>query len=154
MQYILVVLCKRKTFVIVYIWNVVTGCCREECGCSSPADVHNWVNAGHTLFIIPAVCWWLPGLCFLFTVQASLRLCVWHQCLCLWQECIAEITGQFQETVLSLDTLMQDTYFDAFTQPIINKKVKLLQHSQRFITWFLDEVKGGLFTGVCVWCFR
>ncbi|XP_056619544.1 dynein axonemal heavy chain 6 [Triplophysa dalaica] len=41
-----------------------------------------------------------------------------------FQECIGEITGQFQETVLSLDTLMQDSYFDAFTQPIINKKVE------------------------------
>uniref|UniRef100_A0A671M2D2 Dynein heavy chain linker domain-containing protein n=1 Tax=Sinocyclocheilus anshuiensis TaxID=1608454 RepID=A0A671M2D2_9TELE len=34
------------------------------------------------------------------------------------------ITGRFEKTVLSLDTLLQDTYFDAFTQPIINKKVE------------------------------
>ncbi len=44
--------------------------------------------------------------------------------LCVYQECVAEITGRFEKTVLSLDTLLQDTYFDAFTQPIINKKVK------------------------------
>ncbi|KAL1282482.1 hypothetical protein QQF64_001285, partial [Cirrhinus molitorella] len=41
-----------------------------------------------------------------------------------FQECVAEITGQFEKTVLSLDSLLQDTYFDAFTQPIINKKVE------------------------------
>ncbi|XP_051560675.1 dynein axonemal heavy chain 6 [Myxocyprinus asiaticus] len=39
-------------------------------------------------------------------------------------ECVAEITRWFQETVLSLDTLVQDSYFDAFTEPIINKKVE------------------------------
>lgn len=49
-------------------------------------------------------------------------------CLCVHQECVAEITGRFENTVLSLDTLVQDTYFDAFTQPIINKKVKQDQH--------------------------
>jgi len=49
-------------------------------------------------------------------------------CLCEHQECVAEITGRFEKTVLSLDNLVQDTYFDAFTQPIINKKVKLDQH--------------------------
>ncbi|KTF76184.1 hypothetical protein cypCar_00047512, partial [Cyprinus carpio] len=41
-----------------------------------------------------------------------------------FQECVAEITGRFEKTVLSLDTLLQDSYFDAFTQPIINKKVE------------------------------
>ncbi|RXN25582.1 dynein heavy chain axonemal [Labeo rohita] len=41
-----------------------------------------------------------------------------------FQECVVEITGQFEKTVLSLDTLLQDTYFDAFTQPIINKKIE------------------------------
>uniref|UniRef100_A0A8C2GSU6 Dynein, axonemal, heavy chain 6 n=1 Tax=Cyprinus carpio TaxID=7962 RepID=A0A8C2GSU6_CYPCA len=37
---------------------------------------------------------------------------------------VSEITGRFEKTVLSLDTLLQDSYFDAFTQPIINKKVE------------------------------
>nr|XP_055061459.1 dynein axonemal heavy chain 6 isoform X1 [Misgurnus anguillicaudatus] len=41
-----------------------------------------------------------------------------------FQECVAEITGQFQDTVLSLDTLVPDSYFDAFTQPVINRKVE------------------------------
>ncbi|XP_066516038.1 dynein axonemal heavy chain 6 isoform X2 [Hoplias malabaricus] len=39
-----------------------------------------------------------------------------------FQEVIAEIISCFQKTVLSLETLVPDCYFDAFTQPIINNK--------------------------------
>lgn len=43
---------------------------------------------------------------------------------------------------------MQDSYFDAFTQPIINKKVN---DSKPFIIRFLDEVNDWLFTvDLCV----
>lgn len=60
--------------------------------------------------------------------MCTLHMVMRSMYLCIHQECVAEITGQFENTVLSLDTLVQDTYFDAFTQPIINKKVKQDQH--------------------------
>ncbi|KAG9259763.1 dynein heavy chain 6, axonemal, partial [Astyanax mexicanus] len=41
-----------------------------------------------------------------------------------FQESIAEIISCFQKTVLSLDPLVPDSYFDSFTQPIINKKTE------------------------------
>nr|XP_015200901.1 PREDICTED: dynein heavy chain 6, axonemal [Lepisosteus oculatus] len=41
-----------------------------------------------------------------------------------FQNCVSEIINQFQETVLSLDNLVPDSYFDAFTQPMINNKVE------------------------------
>lgn len=70
---------------------------------------------------------------FLQHAQLVYSMCTLHMVmrsmyLCIHQECVAEITGRFENTVLSLDTLVQDTYFDAFTQPIINKKVKRDQH--------------------------
>uniref|UniRef100_A0A8K9XJ36 Dynein, axonemal, heavy chain 6 n=1 Tax=Oncorhynchus mykiss TaxID=8022 RepID=A0A8K9XJ36_ONCMY len=42
----------------------------------------------------------------------------------LFQECVSEIISRFQETVLSLVVLVTDSYFDAFTQPMINSKVE------------------------------
>ncbi|XP_051785909.1 dynein axonemal heavy chain 6 [Erpetoichthys calabaricus] len=41
-----------------------------------------------------------------------------------FQEGIGEIVQRFQDTVLSLSNLVSDSYFDAFTQPIINNKVE------------------------------
>eukprot|EP00063_Salmo_salar_P075241 XP_014050076.1 PREDICTED: dynein heavy chain 6, axonemal-like [Salmo salar] len=42
----------------------------------------------------------------------------------VFQECVSEIISRFQETVLSLVVLVTDSYFDAFTQPMINSKVE------------------------------
>ncbi|KAM6971776.1 dynein axonemal heavy chain 6 [Aplochiton taeniatus] len=39
-----------------------------------------------------------------------------------FQECVSEIISRFHETVMSLETLIPDSYFDAFTQPMINNK--------------------------------
>jgi hypothetical protein len=39
------------------------------------------------------------------------------------KETIGEILGRCRETVLSVDTLVADDYFNSFTQPIINNKV-------------------------------
>ncbi|XP_018593809.2 dynein heavy chain 6, axonemal [Scleropages formosus] len=41
-----------------------------------------------------------------------------------FQDCLAEIITCFQGTVLSLNTLLSDPYFDAFTRPMINNKVE------------------------------
>ncbi|KAM4809142.1 dynein axonemal heavy chain 6 [Rhinophrynus dorsalis] len=41
-----------------------------------------------------------------------------------FQENVAEVVNQFQETVLSLANLVPDTYFNAFTKPIINNKLE------------------------------
>ncbi|XP_067106416.1 dynein axonemal heavy chain 6 [Osmerus mordax] len=41
-----------------------------------------------------------------------------------FQECVTEIISQFHETVLSLETLVPDSYFDAFTQPMISNKIE------------------------------
>ncbi|KAL7841172.1 hypothetical protein SRHO_G00248630 [Serrasalmus rhombeus] len=41
-----------------------------------------------------------------------------------FQECTAEIISRFQDTVLSLEPLVPDSYFHAFTQPIINNKME------------------------------
>ncbi|XP_072261492.1 dynein axonemal heavy chain 6 [Pyxicephalus adspersus] len=41
-----------------------------------------------------------------------------------FQDNIANVVQQFQETVLSLANLVPDSYFDAFTQPIINNKLE------------------------------
>ncbi|XP_072525800.1 dynein axonemal heavy chain 6 [Salminus brasiliensis] len=41
-----------------------------------------------------------------------------------FQEGIAEIISHFQKTVLSLEPLVPDCYFEAFTQPIINNKIE------------------------------
>ncbi|XP_030643583.1 dynein heavy chain 6, axonemal [Chanos chanos] len=41
-----------------------------------------------------------------------------------FQECVAEIISQFQQTVLSVDNLVCDSYFNIFTQPVINNKVE------------------------------
>uniref|UniRef100_A0A6Q2Z4C9 Dynein, axonemal, heavy chain 6 n=1 Tax=Esox lucius TaxID=8010 RepID=A0A6Q2Z4C9_ESOLU len=41
-----------------------------------------------------------------------------------FQECVSEIISRFQEAVLSLDVLVSDSYFDDFTQPMINNKVE------------------------------
>ncbi|KAG7458844.1 hypothetical protein MATL_G00224900 [Megalops atlanticus] len=41
-----------------------------------------------------------------------------------FQTCISDIVQRFQHTVLSLDPLAPDSYFNAFTQPIINGKVE------------------------------
>ncbi|XP_041935143.1 dynein heavy chain 6, axonemal [Alosa sapidissima] len=38
--------------------------------------------------------------------------------------CVAEIISSFQNTVLSVNTLVPDSYFDAFTEPMINKKIE------------------------------
>ncbi|XP_064860607.1 dynein axonemal heavy chain 6-like [Oncorhynchus nerka] len=43
----------------------------------------------------------------------------------VFQECVSEIISRFQETVLSLVVLVTDSYFDAFTQPMINSKQSL-----------------------------
>ncbi|KAI4873222.1 hypothetical protein NFI96_025127 [Prochilodus magdalenae] len=40
-----------------------------------------------------------------------------------FQDSIAEIISSFQKTVLSLKPLVPDSYFDTFTQPIINNKM-------------------------------
>ncbi|XP_056443291.1 dynein axonemal heavy chain 6 [Gadus chalcogrammus] len=40
-----------------------------------------------------------------------------------FQETMGEILGRCRETVLSVDTLVADDYFNSFTQPIINNKV-------------------------------
>ncbi|XP_052368634.1 dynein axonemal heavy chain 6-like [Oncorhynchus keta] len=42
----------------------------------------------------------------------------------VFQECVSGIISRFQETVLSLVVLVTDSYFDAFTQPMINSKVE------------------------------
>ncbi|KAL1023853.1 hypothetical protein UPYG_G00047240 [Umbra pygmaea] len=41
-----------------------------------------------------------------------------------FQENVSEIIARFQETVLSMDLLVSDAYFDAFTQPMINNKLE------------------------------
>ncbi|XP_078448652.1 dynein axonemal heavy chain 6 [Lampetra planeri] len=39
-----------------------------------------------------------------------------------FQDGLSEVIDSFKDTVLSVDNLVTDIYFDAFTQPIINKK--------------------------------
>ena len=39
-----------------------------------------------------------------------------------FQDRLAEVMKRFQECVLSVNNLVPDTYFDAFTRPIINNK--------------------------------
>ncbi len=39
-----------------------------------------------------------------------------------FQEGLAEVIKKFQDCVLSVQNLVPDTYFDAFTRPIINNK--------------------------------
>ncbi|XP_035385934.1 dynein heavy chain 6, axonemal [Electrophorus electricus] len=41
-----------------------------------------------------------------------------------FQACFAEVISRFQRTVLSLEPLLPDSCFDAFTQPIINNKTE------------------------------
>uniref|UniRef100_A0A8C4XX85 Dynein axonemal heavy chain 6 n=1 Tax=Gopherus evgoodei TaxID=1825980 RepID=A0A8C4XX85_9SAUR len=58
-----------------------------------------------------------------------------------FQEGIADIINQFQATVLSVVNLVPDQYFDAFTRPIINKKIeeKTCGEGPSLSTMFKDD---------------
>ncbi|WAR29562.1 DYH6-like protein [Mya arenaria] len=58
-----------------------------------------------------------------------------------FQEGIAEVIKRFQDAVLSVQNLVPDTYFDAFTRPIINNKFeeKMCGEGPSLSTMFEDD---------------
>ncbi len=53
-----------------------------------------------------------------------------------------------------MDTLLQDTYFDAFTQPIINKKVKKNSIAASIHTLFYNLAIADVFVHMCMGVFQ
>ncbi|XP_069482525.1 dynein axonemal heavy chain 6 [Ambystoma mexicanum] len=59
---------------------------------------------------------------FLTEVVLDIEALLFEPSLEDFQEAMSEVIRQFQETVLSVANLVPDTYFNAFTRPIINNK--------------------------------
>ncbi|XP_069092738.1 dynein axonemal heavy chain 6 isoform X2 [Pleurodeles waltl] len=59
---------------------------------------------------------------FLTEVILEIQALLFEPSLEEFQDAMADVIYQFQETVLSVSNLVPDTYFDAFTRPLINNK--------------------------------
>uniref|UniRef100_A0A673W197 Dynein axonemal heavy chain 6 n=1 Tax=Salmo trutta TaxID=8032 RepID=A0A673W197_SALTR len=85
------------------------------------AVIHSWADTDAAKPTVEAV-HLLPM--FVSELMLETHALTYEPSVDVFQECVSEIISRFQETVLSLVVLVTDSYFDAFTQPMINSKVE------------------------------